>query len=97
LKYSLHPEAELDVADVTDFYSLSADRSVAERFVAEFERVAQLLSRHPGLGTPDERGRRKFPLQVFPYVLVYRELEDGIRILIVRHPHRRPGVGGSRR
>jgi toxin ParE1/3/4 len=97
VKYSLHPEAEHDIADATDFYSLSADGSVAERFVAEFERVALLLTRHPGLGTPDARGRRMFPLQVFPYVVVYRELQDGIRILIVRHQHRRPGFGGSRR
>jgi plasmid stabilization system protein ParE len=97
VSYSLHPEAERDIADATDFYRVSADASVAERFIAEVERVAQLLARHPGLGTPLERGRRAFPLQVFPYVVVYREMQDKVRVLIVRHQHRRPGFGGGRR
>jgi len=48
LNYSLHPEAERDLADASDFYRVAADGSVAERFIAEFERVAQLLARHPG-------------------------------------------------
>lgn len=97
MNYALHPEAERDVADAADFYSESADASVAERFIAEFERVAKLLVQHPGLGSPEERGRRAFPMRVFPYVVVYRELKNSIRILVVRHQHRRPGFGGRRR
>ena len=95
--YSLHPGVEHDVADALDFYSKHAGSAVAGRFLEEFERVAKLLVEHPDLGKPTTRGRRAFPLKVFPYSVVYRNIENSIRILIVRHQHRKPGYAGSRR
>ena len=97
MTYSLHPAAEHDVATALDFYKEHAGLMVAKRFLAEFERVAALLIEHPGLGVPTTRGRRAFPMKVFPYFIVYRILENGIRILIVRHQHRKPGYADSRR
>ncbi|MDD4928169.1 MAG: type II toxin-antitoxin system RelE/ParE family toxin [Gallionella sp.] len=95
--YSLHPGAENDIANALDFYSEQAGHLVAERFIEEFERVAKLLVEHPGLGTPTTRGRRTFPLKIFPYSVVCRNLESDIRILIVRHQHRKPSYTGGRR
>ena len=97
MNYSLHSGAEQDVADAIDFYTEQAGVVVAERFLSEFERVAALLQEHPGFGTPTAKGRRVFPLQVFPYLVVYRVLEGGIRILVVRHQHRKPSYGGARK
>ncbi|MBY0575304.1 MAG: type II toxin-antitoxin system RelE/ParE family toxin [Gallionellaceae bacterium] len=98
MTYMLHPGAEHDVANALDFYSKHAGTVVAERFLEEFERVAKLLVEHPDLGAPTTRGRRAFPLKVFPYSVVYRNLENNsIRILIVRHQHRKPGYAGGRR
>lgn len=94
--YSLHPGAEHDIANALDFYSEHAGPVVAERFLEEFERIAKLLVKHPGLGIPTTRGRRTFPLKIFPYSVIYRNLESSIRILIVRHQHRKPGAGGRR-
>lgn len=96
MSYWLHPDAEQDIADALDFYLAHAGRSVALRFLTEFERVAALLVEHPGLGTPSANGRRTFPLRVFPYSVVYRALDAGIRIIVVRHQHRKPGFGGAR-
>jgi plasmid stabilization system protein ParE len=96
VSYWLHPDAEHDVADAVDFYLTNAGRSVALRFLTEFERVATLLVEHPGLGTPSSKGRRTFPLRVFPYSLVYRTLDNGIRIIVVRHQYRKPGFGEAR-
>jgi plasmid stabilization system protein ParE len=95
--YSLHPSAEQDIADALDFYTEQAGLLVAQRFLDEFERVAKLLVTHPGFGTPTTNGRRVFPLRVFPYSVVYRSLETGIRIIVVRHQHRKPSYGGARR
>jgi plasmid stabilization system protein ParE len=95
--YSLHPGAEQDIADALDFYAEQAGIVVAGRFLTELERVAQLLVEYPGFGTPTARGRRVFPLQVFPYSIVYRSLDSGIRILVVRHQHRNPRHGGGRK
>jgi len=97
LSYSLHPSAEQDIADALDFYAEHAAPRVAQRFLDEFERVANLLVEHPGLGTPITGGRRAFPLRIFPYSVVYQDLAPGIRILVVRHQHRKPGYGGARR
>lgn len=97
MTYSLHPGAEHDLADALDFYREHAGPVLAERFLDEFERVAKFLTEHPGLGTPIARGRRVFPLKVFPYSLVYRPLESSLLILIVRHQHRKPGYAGGRR
>ncbi|MDD2774327.1 MAG: type II toxin-antitoxin system RelE/ParE family toxin [Gallionella sp.] len=90
MTYSLHPRAEQDVADALDFYSEHAGTVVAERFIEEFERVAKLVVEHPNIGTPTTSGRRAFPLRIFPYSVVYRNLESSILILIVRHQHRKP-------
>ena len=97
MTWSLHPGAEQDIADALDFYTEQAGPLVARRFFNEFERVANLLVEYPGLGTPTTRGRRVFPLRVFPYSVVYRELENAIRIVVVRHQRRKPGYGGARR
>ena len=97
MTYTLHPGAEHDVANALDFYSEQAGPVVAERFLEEFERVAKLLVEHPDLGMPTTRGRRALPLKVFPYLVVYRNLESSIRILIVRHQHRKPGYASGRR
>ena len=97
MTYSLHPGAEQDIADALDFYTEQAGLLVAQRFLDEFERVARLLVTHPGFGTPATKGRRVFPLRVFPYSVVYRSHEAGIRIIVVRHQNRKPGYGGARR
>ena len=97
MSYSLHPGAERDIADALDFYARQAGPLVAQRFLGEFERVAELLVEYPGFGTPTTKGRRAYPLRVFPYSVVYRIFETGIRIVVVRHQHRKPGYGGTRR
>lgn len=97
MTYSLHPGAELDIANALDFYKEQAGLAVAERFLEEFERVVKLLIVYPDLGMPTTKGRRAFPLKVFPYLVVYRNLESSIRVLIVRHQHRKPGYAGGRR
>lgn len=70
---------------------------IARRFLAEFERVATLLELHPGLGTPTADGRRVHPLSDFPYSIIYRQNDVGLRILVVRHQRRDPGYGDRRR
>jgi toxin ParE1/3/4 len=51
MTYSLHPGAEQDIVGAMDFYNQQAGPVVVARFLEEFERVANLLVEHPGLGT----------------------------------------------
>lgn len=78
MTYFLHAGAELDIANALDFYAMHAGVPVASRFLSEFERVAALLVENPHFGAPITKGRRVFPMRVFPYSLVYRSLDSGI-------------------
>jgi plasmid stabilization system protein ParE len=93
---TIHREAEGDLAAAVRHYRSEAGVGVARRFLAEFERVARLLEDNPRLGTPGESGRRGFPLAVFPYTIIYRQTESGIRVLVVRHQRRDPDFGAQR-
>jgi toxin ParE1/3/4 len=97
VNYRLHPGAERDIADVLDFYTEQAGPLVAQRFLKEFERVAALLVQHPASGAPTVGERRVFPLRVFPNSIIYSYLDTGLRIIVIRHQHRKPGFGGARR
>lgn len=97
MSFTLHPAAGQDLAEAARFYRREAGRGVALRFLAEFDRVAMLLAREPGLGTPTSEERRWFRLHGFPYSLIYRATGAGVRILVVRHQHRDPAYGGTRR
>ena len=97
MSYWLHPGARDDLDRALTHYGLRAGPQIARRFYDEFERVARLLVERPGLGTPLAGGRRVFPLQVFPYSVVYRKAGSGIQVLVIRHQHRRPGYGNARR
>ncbi len=91
MTYTVHPAAEKDIAEASDFYKTQAGLAVARRFVAEVDRIAMLVERNPGSGALLSSGRRVFHLKLFPYSLVYRPFGDGIQVLVVRHQHRKPG------
>ena len=92
----IHRDAESDLAAASRYYWTEAGKAVAGRFLNEFERVASLIEANPGFGTVTGDGRRVYPLRGFPYSLIYREVEGGIRILVVRHQSRAPGYGQGR-
>jgi toxin ParE1/3/4 len=96
MKYSLHPEVGGDLEEAALHLQQHASPRTASKFLAEFERVANLLVEHPGLGTPMSRGRKVHPLKVFKYSVVYRLVENHVRILVVRHRRRRPSYGNAR-
>lgn len=96
MTYQLHPDAEQDLLDALAFYQQEAGNAVAARFIDAFEQAAMLIGEHPSLGARTNASRRSFPLQGFPYSVIYRPLETGIRILVVRHQHRHPTHGNAR-
>jgi len=94
---SIHRLAAADLAEAVHFYKVEAGSGLARRFLAEFERVAELLERHPGLGTPSGDGRQTHPIADFPYSVIYRASEGELRILVLRHQSRNPEYGTDRR
>ena len=97
MSFFLSPEAEEELAEALAFYGARASTSVANAFLSEFTRAARLIAANPGLGTPASGGRRLFPLHRFPYSLVYRAMDEGVRIAAVAHQRRRPGYWRGRK
>lgn len=97
MSYSLHRGAEADLLEAARFYRREGGAKLADRFLREFERVAELLVRFPELGTPVDDLRRHHPLETFPYSVIYRPCAGDIRVLVVRGQLRDPEHGESRR
>lgn len=76
MSYELHPAAEAELAAAARYYASEATPRVAYAFIAEFERVAELLEENQGLGTLSTRGLRVFPFRRFGQV-GFREF-DGV-------------------
>lgn len=93
----LHEEAEAELGDAAVYYASHASATIAMAFLAEFERVIQLLEINQQLGARKEDGMRLLPLRRFPYSLVYREDEAaGPQIYAVAHQNREPGYWKER-
>ena len=96
MSYSLHPQAERELADAVAFYRERAGTALARTFLSEFERVVTLLMQNPEIGTHASGQFRIYPLRRFPYSVVYRSANEGLRILVVGHQHRRPSYWRGR-
>ncbi len=91
MTYKLHPTAEAELNRAALYYAKQASLSIALAFVAEFERVAELLEGHQQLGTKSKADLRVHPFRRFPYSLVYRESQDGPLVYAVAHHKKAPG------
>jgi plasmid stabilization system protein ParE len=96
LTYSFHPSAKQELQEAIDFYAAKASAKIADAFLNEVERVADMLAAHPDYGKPMNEVWRSFPLRRYPYTLIYHERGQDIRIIAVAHQHRKPGYWLSR-
>ena len=97
MSYWIHPDAEAELGDAAVYYLEHASLAVAEAFLAEFERVRDLLVENPFRGPHGEFGLRVYHLDRFPYTVVYEPSpEAGPQIFAVAHQHREPGYWAAR-
>ena len=97
MSYSIHPEAEAELADAAVYYATHASRMIALAFLAEYERVRDLLIENQSRGPHGEDGLRVYHFDRFPYTVVYEEHEaNGPQIFAVAHQSREPGYWGDR-
>ena len=97
MKYWLHPEAETELGDAAVYYAEHASQAVAEAFLAEFERVRDLLVENQHRGPHGDFGLRVYHLDRFPYTVIYETDEtEGPQIYAIAHQHRAPGYWAAR-
>ncbi len=92
---TLAPEAEDELLEAALWYD-DREPGLGTDLLDEVERMVPMLGTlpesFPRLLDPDPTlGIRRALLPRFPYALVYRELEDHVRVLAVAHAKRRPG------
>ena len=90
MSYVLTTEAEEELADAASFCLLHFGPFAATNFLDTFEAKAQLIGESPGLGTPTSNGRRLYPIGRYPFSMLYRTEEDGVRISAIAHHGRGP-------
>ncbi len=78
-----------------DYYDSKAE-GLGWDFLVEVRSVAMDAARNPGRGSPYSRHTRRRPLRRFPHWLVYIPSLQGITIVAVAHPSRKPGYWTDR-
>jgi len=90
-----HPKVAEDLAEAARRYD-PVSPHLTEQFLEEFYRIVDLAARSPGRFHPAGKRFRRANLKRFPYHFLYRELEDGIRVTLLRHHRRHPDHGLER-
>jgi toxin ParE1/3/4 len=80
----LSPMAVADVEEI-GYYVARDDRGAAQRLVERFSAAFALLADHPHVGRRREEFRQVRSFVVRRYVVLYREVRDGIEIIRVMH------------
>lgn len=98
MSWWLHEEAERELGDAAVYYAEHATRKIALAFLAEFERLMNLIEQNQQLGTIKADAMRTYPFQRFPYSVVYREDDRaGPQVYAIAHQNREPGYWHGRR
>jgi plasmid stabilization system protein ParE len=70
MKASVSAEADRELTDGALHYAREGGAQVGMAFIAEFERVLELLCAHSEIGAPWRGGRRRIPVRKFPCSIV---------------------------
>ena len=97
MSYSIHPDAEAELGDAAMYYASHASGMIATAFLAEYERVRDLLVENQKRGPRGDDGLRIYHFARFPYTVVYEEDEvNGPQIFAIAHQSREPGYWTDR-
>lgn len=93
---SYHRLAEQELSDAAQWYEREGP-GLAEAFAKEIERCVAAILDHPEAGRLILADVRRRLVRRFPYALLYRLTDDGIRVLAVMNLHRHPNYWVGRR
>jgi plasmid stabilization system protein ParE len=70
---------------------------VSEDFNRELQQVIATAALNPGRFHLVQPGLHRASLKRFPYLILYRQISDGVRVMLVRHHRRDPDIGMERK
>jgi len=90
-----HRSAEMELAAAVEIGESRA-AGLGIDLLNEVERVVSLLCDLPDIGERLDHRRRRFPLNRFPYGVIYRVEGETLRVLAIAHRRQRPGYWRTR-
>jgi len=95
MKLAFRPGAERHIDEAREWYGAHSP-DLEERFAATLADTLSTVLDHPLAFQEVERGVRRAPLPVFPYVVYYRPTAQAVRVLAVLHTKRHPETWKTR-
>ncbi len=93
-----HPAVQADFNHAIAHYEAEGGEHLADRFEAEFRACVLAIKTGPTRFPPYHSSSlyRRVRLKNFPYLIVYRETSDVIRVTLLKHERRHPLYGLQR-
>ncbi|MCB9770209.1 MAG: type II toxin-antitoxin system RelE/ParE family toxin [Candidatus Omnitrophica bacterium] len=95
MKFTFHPEAELEFDEAISFYE-EAKESLGFDFASEVFSSITSICNYPEAWPIVSDGIRRCLVNRFPYGILYSEIKDEIFIYAVMHLHRDPDYWKNR-
>jgi len=92
-----HPRVYAEIDAIMRYYEDTVGALLANDFYQEFRLAVLRVAAHPEHIQEQLDGYKRVNLKRFPYNFLFREKEDHIRILVVRHNARHPAYGAQRK
>jgi len=93
-RVNLRRIAKRDLREAVEWYR-ARDPQLANRFLDEVYKALALLESFPNLGGPvfgfSDPATRQFPVDTFPYQIVFKRFPNRTSILAIAHERKRPG------
>ncbi|MBM0108714.1 type II toxin-antitoxin system RelE/ParE family toxin [Steroidobacter sp. S1-65] len=97
MRLTFHPHVASDIIRIISHYEGLGGPNLAAEFHAELRATFLKALEAPLSYRVQERGLRRINLPRFPYHILFRVVDEDLRVLVVRHHSRRPSLGISRR
>jgi len=90
-----HPEALSELKESLAWY-LDRSSGAASAFLVSVRERLAVIERNPERYPRDGHGFRSGAVSKYPFVIIYRETNKGVRVIAVAHTARRPGYWRKR-
>lgn len=91
----VHPEAASELQSSLAWYRERSPQAAAA-FLASVRLAMAEIERNPTLRPRDAEGFRSLRLRKYPFLIVYRETNHGLRVVAVAHTARHPDYWRNR-
>ena len=91
-----HPAVQADVESAVAFYE-SRVAGLGAGFIHEFDEAIKVVLRAPEIWPIVRSEVRRYAMARFPYGIYHRCNTEEVRVLVVKHHHRRPEFGLRRK